>query len=114
MADESRTEYFIQGVTAAGKQFRPSDWSERLCGVMSAFGPVVRGPNARLCYSLYVRPVMLGNIKCVVVDARLKEVEPMAFSFVMNFAKDNGLLVTEACSLPDHPALAAHPISRAG
>jgi hypothetical protein len=114
MADESRTEYFIQGVTTAGKRFRPSDWSERLCGVMSAFGPGARGPNARLCYSLYVRPVMLGDIKCVVVDARLRDLEPMAFSFVMSFAKDNGLLVTEACSLPDAPAVAATPISRAG
>jgi hypothetical protein len=101
MADESRTEYFIQGVTTNGKRFRPSDWSERLCGVMSCFGPGAHGPNARLKYSLYVRPVMLGDIKCVVVDERLKDLEPMAFNFVMNFAKDNGLVVTEACSLPD-------------
>jgi len=114
MADESRTEYFIQGVTTTGKRFRPSDWSERLCGVMSAFGPGACGPNARLKYSLYVRPVMLGDVKCVVVDERLKDLEPMAFSFVMSFAKDNGLLVTEACSLPDDPALAAHPGARVG
>jgi len=44
----------------------------------------------------------------------LKDLEPMAFSFVMSFAKDNGLLVTEACSLPDDPALAAHPGARVG
>jgi hypothetical protein len=107
MADESRTEYFIQGVTANGRRFRPSDWSERLCGVMSAFGPGAHGPNARLKYSLYVRPVMLGDVKCVVVDERLKELEPMAFNFVMSFAKDNGLLVTEACSLPEDVLAAA-------
>ncbi len=105
MTDESRTEYFIQGVTSNGKRFRPSDWSERLCGVMSGFGPGAGGLNARLKYSLYVRPVMLGDIKCVVVDERLKDLEPMAFTFVMNFAKDNDLLVTEACSLPDHPVV---------
>jgi len=81
---------------------------------MSAFGPGACGPNARLKYSLYVRPVMLGDVKCVVVDERLKDLEPMAFSFVMSFAKDNGLLVTEACSLPDDPALAAHPGARVG
>jgi Protein of unknown function (DUF3579) len=99
MADEFPTEYFIQGITTEGKLFRPSDWSERLCGVMSAFGP-----NARLKYSPYVRPTMLGDVKCVVVDERLRELEPMAYHFVMNFAKDNRLVVTEGCSLPDAPA----------
>lgn len=111
MTDESRTEYFIQGVTADGKRFRPSDWSERLCGVMACFGPRARGPNAKLKYSLYVRPVLLGDIKCVVVDERLKDLEPMAFNFVMNFAKDNGLLVSEACSVGDDVAA---PVVKAG
>jgi hypothetical protein len=104
MAEESPTEYFIQGITGNGRSFRPSDWSERLCGVMSAFGPGARGPNARLQYSTYVRPEMLGDVRCVVLDSRLREIEPMAFDFVMNFARDNDLLVTEACSLPDHIA----------
>lgn len=30
-------EIVIQGVTEAGHAFRPSDWAERLCGMMSAF-----------------------------------------------------------------------------
>ncbi len=30
----------------------------------------------------------------------MRDIEPMAFDFVMNFAKDNDLLVTEACELP--------------
>ena len=104
MAETTPTEYFIQGVTSNGKTFRPSDWSERLCGVMSAFGPGKRGPNARLQYSVYVRPTLLGNIKTVILDSRLRDIEPMAFDFVMNFAKDNDLLVTEACELPPHHA----------
>jgi hypothetical protein len=102
MAETSTTEFFIQGITSSGKTFRPSDWSERLCGVLSAFGPGASGRNARLQYSYYVRPMLLGNIKCVVVDSRLRDIEPMAFDFVMNFAKDNDLQVSEACSLPDH------------
>ncbi|QBQ96818.1 DUF3579 domain-containing protein [Paraburkholderia pallida] len=107
MADEAPTEYFIQGITSSGKKFRPSDWSERLAGVMSSFGPKAsanaRGPNAYLRYSLYVRPTMIGDLKVVVLDSRLKDVEPMAFNFVMSFAKDNDLVVTEACELPlDH------------
>ncbi|WJF89679.1 DUF3579 domain-containing protein [Paraburkholderia bonniea] len=100
MVEVPPTEFFIQGITKSGKKFRPSDWSERLAGVMSSFGPGARGPNARLQYSLYVRPTMLGDLKCVILDSRLREIEPMAFDFVMNFAKDNDLVVTEACELP--------------
>lgn len=102
MAETLPTEYFIQGITKDGKKFRPSDWSERLAGVMSCYGPGASGPNARLQYSRYVRPTLLGDLKCVIVDARLRDVEPMAFDFVMNFAKDNNLVVTEACELPDY------------
>jgi hypothetical protein len=100
MSDHPPTEYFIQGITQDGKKFRPSDWCERLCGVMSSFGPRPSGPNARLQYSLYVRPTMLGDVKAVIVDSRLRDTEPMAFDFVINFARDNRLLVTEACELP--------------
>jgi hypothetical protein len=105
MADTPPTEYFIQGITSNGRKFRPSDWSERLAGVMSCYGPGARGPNARLQYSHYVRPTLLGDLKCVILDSRLRDIEPMAFDFVMNFAKDNDLLVTEACELPpEHEA----------
>lgn len=108
MADDAPTEYFIQGITSTGKKFRPSDWSERLAGVMSSFGPKAsanaRGPNAYLRYSLYVRPTMIGDLKVVVLDSRLKDIEPMAFNFVLNFAKDNDLVVTEACELPEDHA----------
>jgi hypothetical protein len=105
MADTPPTEYFIQGITSNGRKFRPSDWSERLAGVMSCYGPGARGPNARLQYSHYVRPTLIGDVKVVIVDSRLRDIEPMAFDFVMNFAKDNDLLVTEACELPlEHEA----------
>ncbi|MEZ0601655.1 DUF3579 domain-containing protein [Paraburkholderia sp. IW21] len=102
MAEAVPTEYFIQGITSTGRKFRPSDWSERLAGVMSCFGPSPggRGRNAYLQYSLYVRPTMLGDLKCVILDSRLRDIEPMAFDFVLNFAKDNDLVVTEACELP--------------
>ena len=35
----ARTQFFIQGITRDGKTFRPSDWAERLAGVMSSFRP---------------------------------------------------------------------------
>lgn len=96
-------EFFIQGLTSDGKQFRPSDWAERLCGVMACFQPegMYYGPNARLQYSPYVRPTMLDGVKSVVVDESLREVEPLAYHFVLNFAKDNDLQVVKACLLPD-------------
>ncbi|TDN68624.1 DUF3579 domain-containing protein [Paraburkholderia sp. BL10I2N1] len=103
MAEAPPTEYFIQGITKSGRKFRPSDWSERLAGVMSGFGPGARkGPNAYMQYSVYVRPTIIGDLKVVILDSRLRDIEPMAFDFVMNFAKDNDLVVTEACELPAH------------
>lgn len=96
-------EYFIHGVTAAGRPFRPSDWAERLCGVMSCYRPggIASGRDAYIGYSPYVRPTIIGGVKCVVVDERLRDLERMAFDFVMNFARDNELPVYEGCSVPE-------------
>ena len=79
-------EFVIEGITLDGKAFRPSDWAERLCGVMAAFG----GYN-RMEYSPYVHPVTAAGLRCVVVDVRLEELEPMAYRFLLSFAKDNEL-----------------------
>lgn len=96
------SEFFIQGVTSDGRQFRPSDWAERLCGVMSCFRPEGSGgPNAHLSYSPYVRPTVLDGVKSVVVNEELRAVEPLAYHFVVDFAKDNDLQIVRACLLPD-------------
>lgn len=102
-AAEKPREYFIHGVTVHGKTFRPSDWAERLCGVMSCYRPggLAAGRDAFIGYSPYVRPTTINGVKCVILDERLKDVELMAFNFVLNFAKDNELQVTQACSLPE-------------
>jgi len=34
-------------------------------------------------------------VKCVIVNRALRELEPMAWDFVINFAKDNDLKVSE-------------------
>ncbi|GAB1393808.1 DUF3579 domain-containing protein [Rhodocyclaceae bacterium] len=80
--------FVIVGVTQAGKKFRPSDWAERLCGVMSAFGS-----ERRMTYSPYVQPGDRHGDKCVFVDGRIHDVEPMAYTFLVNFARDNDLKV---------------------
>ncbi len=95
-------EFFIQGITSDGRQFRPSDWAERLCGVMSHFRPEgTTGRHAHLGYSPYVRPTVLNGIKAVVVNEKLREIEPLAYHFVVNFAKDNDLQIIDACLLPE-------------
>jgi hypothetical protein len=87
-------EFYIKGVTSDGRQFRPSDWSERLCGAMSCFSPD-GGKNAHLRYSPYVRPILIDGVRSVVVNSALKEIEPLAFHFVLSFAKDNDLQIIE-------------------
>src|SRR3989442_1515166 len=52
MPEPAVAEFVIQGLTQDGKPFRPSDWAERLCGVMSAFGG-----DHRMQYSPFVHPV---------------------------------------------------------
>ena len=81
-------EFVIQGTTEDGKPFRPSDWAERLCGVMAAFGS-----DQHLAYSPYVHPITSNGIRCVVVDMRLEALAPMAYRFLLSFAKDNELQV---------------------
>lgn len=80
------TSFIILGVTSDGRKFRPSDWAERLCGVLSAFGA-----EKKMTYSPYVSPVHNDGEKAVFVNAQLYEVEPMAYRFVLNFAHDNDL-----------------------
>jgi hypothetical protein len=82
--------FIIVGLTTAGKKFRPSDWAERLCGVLSAFGA-----EKKMKYSPYVGPGDYNGEKAVFVDGRLYDVEPMAYRFVLNFAQDNDLQVIE-------------------
>jgi hypothetical protein len=90
-------EFFILGLTSDGKQFRPSDWTERLCGAMSCFQPQGSGGrNAHLKFSPYVRPTVLNGVKSVVVSEALRQIEPLAYHFVIDFARDNDLQVIPA------------------
>ena len=101
MISSAAKEIFIQGITRDGKTFRPSDWADRLCGVMSHFRPGGPQPGSHLNYSPWCVPTQVGGIKCVVVNAELRAAEPMAWDFALNFARDNDLLVVEACVIPD-------------
>ncbi|MBP6709968.1 MAG: DUF3579 domain-containing protein [Propionivibrio sp.] len=89
------TSFIIIGVTSDGRRFRPSDWAERLCGVLSAFGA-----GKKMTYSPYVSPGHSDGEKAVFVDGQLYDVEPMAYRFILNFAQDNDLeLVAATCPI---------------
>ncbi len=97
---ETVRQLIIQGITASGAQFRPSDWAERLAGVMARFRPPGMA-SSHLNYSPYALPTVIDGIKCVVVDERLRALEPLAWKFVVGFAHDNGLNTIEVCMLPE-------------
>ncbi|RYG13048.1 MAG: DUF3579 domain-containing protein [Burkholderiales bacterium] len=101
MVSDTAKQVFIQGVTKDGKTFRPSDWAERLAGVMASFRPGGAQPGSHLSYSPWCVPTTIGGVKCVVVDRELRDYEPMAWDFCVNFARDNDLQVGEACLVPD-------------
>ena len=103
MTTDQPRQFFIQGQTLDGRTFRPSDWAERLAGAMSCFRPggAKGGIGSFIGYSPYCVPRLIDGVKNVIVDQRLKALEPMAWDFVMNFARDNALKVVEGRLLPD-------------
>ena len=84
-------EVIILGVTQSGQIFRPSDWAERLAGVMSSIRPGGAIPGDHLSYSPWCVPNTLKGQKCVVVNTDIREANVMAWDFLMGFAKDNKL-----------------------
>jgi Protein of unknown function (DUF3579) len=99
-------QFIIHGITKDGRVFRPSDWAERLAGAMSCFRPGGVGPGgigAAIGYSPYCVPTSVGEVRSVIVSEALREIEPMAWDFVSNFARDNDLQMGEVCVLPQPP-----------
>jgi Protein of unknown function (DUF3579) len=94
---QAAKEIYILGVTKAGKVFRPSDWAERLAGVLSQFRPGgasnSRAAGSHLGYSPWCVPRSYGDVKCVIVNRELRDDNVMAWDFCVNFARDNDLQV---------------------
>ena len=103
MVSISAKEVFILGLTQSGRPFRPSDWAERLAGVMSQFRPGGPQPGSHLGYSPWCIPTTVNGVRCVVVHHDLREYEVMAWDFCMNFAKDNDLQVSQGAPAPSAP-----------
>ncbi|GGY13522.1 DUF3579 domain-containing protein [Paludibacterium paludis] len=89
-------EIVIQGLTSEGRTFRPSDWAERLSGILSSFGC-----DQKLAYHEFVRPMLLDGVRCVAVDKKLEKINPAVYQFLLDFAHDNDLRVVDCRTLLD-------------
>ena len=96
MQSNPSKEVVILGVTRSGQTFRPSDWAERLAGVISSIRPEPAAPGDHFSYSPWCVPNSLQGQKCVIVHTDIREVNVMAWDFLMGFARDNDLQVLDA------------------
>ena len=113
MASTPTQEIYLLGLTSQGKAFRPSDWAERLAGVMSPFRPGGPQPGSHLAYSPWCVPSSVGDVKCVIVHPDLRDYDVMAWDFCMSFARDNDLQPSEGVPLlPLLPVRAVREPSR--
>ena len=55
---------------------------------MAPFRPKSDQGDPRYTHSPFVRPETLNGVRCVMVDERLREIDPRALDFVLGFAKD--------------------------
>ncbi len=83
-------EIIIQGLTKAGKPFRPSDWVDRMCSTYASFGA-----DRKLKYSPYLKPKVVAGVRCLSVDLKLKDVDPEGYQQLMHFAQENNLNVLD-------------------
>lgn len=88
MAAAKNKTIIIEGITAQGKTFRPSDWAERMSGSLASF------KNSRIRYSPLLRPsVNSEGYQCVLLDPKLKESSPLLYQSIIDFAKANNLRI---------------------
>jgi len=102
--DTAGFDVVIWGITLAGRKFRPSDWSDRLAGLTSAFGD-----DHKLSYSPFVRPISVGSAKAVIVAHELEALEPRLFRFFLGFAHDNELQIERVVHALAEPQRLAVP-----
>jgi len=96
----------VEGVTLDGKIFRPSDWIERLIDTVFSYGEDRRtrsgpysGPDRRRRQIGFLQAQMIDGQKCLVVDKRLRDANPVAFRFLQDFIQSNCLRMQETDSV---------------
>jgi hypothetical protein len=86
----------IEGRRADGAVFRPSDWAERLSGVLAQYEK-----DRRMRYRDCLRPITRDGKRCLVVEPRLHERDPSMWKFVRDFATSNGLKIHDDVQCDD-------------
>jgi len=89
----------IEGMTEEGVVFRPSDWIERLLDSIAHYGQdrrseqrrPYRGPERRQHEHGFLQARICDGHKCLVIDLRLRDINPQAFEFLMEFVRNNQL-----------------------
>ncbi|ADJ27068.1 DUF3579 domain-containing protein [Nitrosococcus watsonii] len=82
---------FIYGITAEDEKFRPSNWAERLYYAGASYSS-----NHTAIFNPHVNMgVSPQGMKCVMVDTELQLENPMLFGFLIDFAKDNQLVMQD-------------------
>lgn len=99
----SATDVVLWGFSRSGRTFRPSDWAERLAGLTSAFG------QGRLSYSPHVQPMIVQGFRALVVGSQLAVLEPRLHQFLLDFARDNELVLTRVENALADPASLVPP-----
>jgi len=80
--------FFILGFTLQGKKFRPSDWAERIASTYGRFDE-----RQRIHYNPMVMPARYDNQTCLFVAAKLANLDPAGYKFIMEFVRSNQLAV---------------------
>lgn len=91
-------ELLILGITPENRPFRPSDWTERICGVIAS-----HDRNGRWVYSEYAQPVIHEGRAGVKVKTALEKFDPSTYKFIINFARDNRLRIIPAGKMTSIP-----------
>jgi hypothetical protein len=77
----------IEGITLDGRIFRPSNWAERVSGLLSTF------VGQRMHYSPLLKPSTRNGTACVLLDPSLEECHPHLYQYLLEFAKHNQLRI---------------------
>jgi len=81
-------ELLILGITTENRPFRPSDWTERICGIIANYDS-----RGRWAYSELAQPIIHEGKVGVKIKTTLAEVNPSAYQFIMDFAQNNHLRI---------------------
>jgi hypothetical protein len=78
-------------MTTNGRKFRPSDWAERMSGMLSTFGR-----DQRIRYSPLLYPMTVNGVKCISIDPDLQKCHPEMFTYILQWAESNRLNIVES------------------